>query len=395
MGKGGEGVSIQELGILRDEQNHNGPIWQSKDNIILTQPESPAIPQKEGLHLVVSPENKANQPWTTLSPHELQESVFYAAAAAKVVTEGRYSGDHWANLHGDSHGISVYGRNPSSEEAWGKPVVKDGGEPQQQLDTELVETYQRYLPQWEKLYEGGNIVPFKNGVNELARDSDEYRKEQEKYGKNNEVLVWANDRFSLVRVGNPHLTGAHFVVNPRKDYWEAKGGHKRVWQDDLDSEHIIAVMEMSSVLAALTEIITEDNTQEGGVGLHNPEMHFSANWSKDLLPKEGGGKFALNERINSLTNATPLPEDLLIVAKAEKRSHRIGADQEYGTNTHGHLYLTDSPEKFVNLPSRPSSERPQEWENIIPMPDATAGRLTQLITNGLTQRLEKYLPTQQ
>lgn len=333
-------------------------------DIKVQHPRKQAILLSEGIHLEVI-NTVDDREWRIKDVRELLKEAFFALPVAKMIAEGRFTEEFWTNIHLNSYpgfdkGWNVFGRNPKSETGWGKPVsIQEVSESDLPLDQKekLKETFSRYLPLWEK--EIDKIRVFGEGIKPVDRQSAEF---DELSSKLKDPLIWANDKFELVIVREPHLSGLHLVVHPREQL-------KRPWQKPED------FLEAAAILLGVQRLL-----EEGNLPFYNPEIHFSGNWAKDLLLKEKGGK---------LNTSYLSSEDLVKQRKAEKRKHRIGTQEQWETSTHGHLYATHDPKAFVSLPSRPKAEVPGQWERIRPLDENDSQRVRDLIGNNLTSWLKK------
>lgn len=356
--------------------------WQSKKfNISIFRPVHPAIPSTEGNHLVLS-ENNLVKPWPDRNIKENLMLAMFALPVAKIIAEGRYSPDLWANIHFDRWGISVYGRNPLSENSWGQPVKKSSGNPADFPDNvadKIKRTLVRYLPFWENKL--SKIKIFADGIKVISPKSPDYKDEVDFYASRpdpwKEDVIWVNEKFVIVNVGNPHLNGLHLVIHPREKYWKNIGSFRRPWQtgnnaSDINPEYTQGFIEAAAILLGIKKIIIDDEK----LPFYNPEIHFSGNWAADLLPLDKGGRL----------NLTKISEGEYL-RKYEVRKHRVGEDQEFRTSTHGHLYFTDNPDRYVILPTRPKSEVPREWEGINPLPENQLLRIKVSLQGNLEQFL--------
>lgn len=374
----GEGGSQAET-LSEDKR-----IWLSADGereIVL--PQEGTISQNEGTHLGVKPVGRYD--WREADLSDTASSLVLSLGLAKLITEGRDTPDFWTNIHlnsspGAEGRINVWGRDPSSEAGWTKPVVIQdqlAEEEPRSIDPDTEETINRYIPLWDNLSQKMGL--FEGGVSEVDRDSEEFAELTEKFATKRdpykEGVLWANEKFVVVNVLVPHLNGLHLVIHPRESYWDEKGEFRRPWQqrDKNDLEYIRAFVEAFTILLASYKLISET----GDLPFYNPDIHFSGNWAKDLLREELGGKLDLSSAIS----------DDKDVRKEEKRSHKVGAEDEFQTAVHIHLYMTDNPDKHVSLPERPASEAPEQWSGISP----TDPSLVEIVRNKLHQNLTTYL----
>ena len=353
-------------------------------NIKIIRPAPAAIPFSEGIHLQVV--DGQNQSWRQREIKDILRMEFFALPAAKVIAEGKFSPDLWANIHlnsypGFDNGVNVFGRNPKSGTGWGKPVVIRyiNAEPlEEEMKKKLTTTLDHYLPTWKKLLP--KIQLSKNGIGQIDPQDPDFVVEEEKLAGKNEKTIWANEKFILVIVGNPHLSGLHLVVHTRESYWKKRGGFQRPWHVNPNGpeapENVEGYLEAVSIIFGAEKILLE----EEGLAFYNPEIHFSGNWAADLVIAESGGK--LNLDYYSM-------ENLERARKAGKRIYKAGAEDELQTAMHGHLYATRDPKTFVKLPTRPQQEVPNQWEGITPLSVDETTRISQVISKRLTPWLEK------
>lgn len=385
------------MNFENQEKKENPPneitLWQSKE-IEIVRPNPCAIPEEEGLHLEAKAEKETEAHWQEKDTKKLLEMGLYSLPVAKVIAEGKFTPDFWSNIQfnarpGFEKAINIYGRSPESDASWAKPVRMREIEYSSQeellpndIKNGLEKTFALYLRLWENIKK--NINLFRAGVGEIKEGSEEYSEEKKSYLEKEdpykEDLLWANEKFALVSVKNPHLTGYHLVVHPRDKYWKDKGGFKMAWQteksEEENPEYMEGFLEALSILLGAERILFEEKS----FNCNNPEIHFSGNWAKGLQPIEKGGKLSLEY----------LKEQRLEKArKKEKISHRVGAEEEFQAAFHGHLYATFNPEEYVNLPSRPLAEAPEEWEGIKGLDSATVEKIKDLTQKKLTPWLEK------
>jgi len=363
-----------------------GAFWESSHyNIEVVVPTQTALPAEEGLHFVIQPKDNGSRDELDNPRRDLM-TAYFALPVAKIVAESRFTQDFWANIHKDRWGMSVYGRNPQAESAWAKPVNKRSI-PADTLHQkgELREQMQRYLPLWERNL--SSVTLFEKGVEALSPQSQEYQKEVNAYEKKpypyKEDVLWVNNKFVLVNVRTPHLSGVHLVVHPRETYWKGTGAFRRPWQTHSapgvpEPEFMQAYLEAAGVLLATQQILKDS----GQVPFFNPETHFSGNWSKDLLPEDKGGRLD----VASISDTDTKRKD-------EKRLHRPGTvdaqgdSTEFRTAMHGHLYATSAPDKLVHLPSRPQAEVGAEWKGITPLKSEEVDKIRALLQQQLTMYL--------
>lgn len=359
-------------------------------------PAQAAIPRSEGIHLEVK-DSINEKPWVKEDPKKLLRDGYFAIAVAKAVAEGRFTPEQWVNIHLDgqpsfNQGVNVFGRNPESVSGWGKPVQFNPGEAQlpSAEAEDLKRLFAHYLPLWEKTIPQVNL--FAEGANTFPPDSEAFQQELQAYSLRRETLLWINDKFALVAINNPHLNGIHLVVHGRDSYWKDRGGLKRPWQNhpqgvsgqipegtpgstelssgQTDLPQITGFLEAEAILIGAQRVLLG----EGKLPFYNPEVHFSSNWAPSLRPVEDGGK---------LDRSYLSTGDLEQARKDEKRSHRIGGDREWDLGVHGHLYATRDSGKFVELPSRPQVEVPEQWEGINPPSEAEVEQVRELVQQGL------------
>lgn len=360
-------------------------------------PAQAAIPRSEGIHLEVR-NSGGEKPWAEEDPGTLLRDSYFAIAAAKAVAEGRFTPEQWVNIHLDgqpqfNQGVNVFGRNPESASGWGKPVQFKPGEAQLSSAEaqDLKRLFAHYLPLWEKTMPQINL--FAEGTNAFPPDLEVFQQEFQEYSLRSETLLWMNDKFALVVVNVPHLNGMHLVVHGRDSYWKDRGGLKRPWQNQpqgvsgqmsagapgsaeqssgqTNPPQITGFLEAEAILIGAQRVLLG----EGKLPFYNPEVHFSSNWAASLQPIEKGGK---------LDTSYFSADNLEQARKDEKRSHRVGGDREWDLGMHGHLYATRDSGKYVELPSRPQAEVPDQWEGIRPPSEAEVGQVRELIQQGLT-----------
>lgn len=354
------------------------------DNAFVIKPKTSAFPIEHGLHLAVKEEEEKE--WRNQELTVLLKDLFYSLPVAKTVAEGRFTADLWANIHlsareGFNQGVNVFGRNPQSEHAWGKPVFYNRTEQILSEDQvhKLKREFERYLPIWREVKP--EIRLFEDGLETFPPESEEFKAEFEKFKTINETVVWASEKFTLVTVDNPHLNGLHLVLHPRQEYWDRTGGYKRPWQlESKDLTHITGFLEANAILIGLERILLEEQR----LPFYNPEIHFSGNWSKSLRPKEEGGALDLSYLKDS---------NLEKVRKEEKREHRVGGPDEWKTFVHGHLYATSSSNEYVTLPSRPKNEVPEEWENISPLNKEIQQEIMAIVQDRLDRWVSSNVPS--
>lgn len=141
------------------------------------------------------------------------------------------------------------------------------------------------------------------------------------------------------------------------------------------AEHKRGFLELVAVIKTVQVILSSDKS----LNFCNPEIHFSGNWAKDLQPKDQGGKVD--------------PDEVLRLSQEEDivslRSYKRSTLGEITTGMHGHLYATKSEEDYVELPSRPLAEVPDQWSGIVPPSEEEVRRVQELIKTELTRELEQ------
>ncbi len=375
-------------------------LWEGND-IVIKLPDRAAIPKEEGTHMQVIPKEKAEADWRTSALEDILKEGYYALAAARIIADSGRTEDNWVNIHWNSRpefmaGANVFGRNPTSETGWAKSVVmREGGvevSENREVRENLRRFTERYLSNWEK--PKGNISLFSEGINELKPDSPEFQAEAKKFAEREdpwqETTLWTNEKFVLVAVDNPHLNGVHLVVHPREAFWKEKSSFRKPWQaaqawHEGDSDYVKGFLESVAILKTAQEILTQHSDK---VKFANPEIHYSGNWGKDLLTKEKGGKFDMGEWVQAVAEGDPR-------IREEKRRYQYGKPEEFGasmhgpgSSMHGHLYASRKENEYVELPSRPKKEVPEEWEGIQPMDRDEIETILQLIQNNMTNQLE-------
>lgn len=360
-------------------------LWSSvQQGIDVAVPDTVALPQEEGLHLVVR-QKENDLPVLSDNLRSRLRLSYFALPVAKIIAESRFTQDFWANIHIDRFGVSIYGRNPQAEAAWAKPVNKRSLSSEELAEeASLKEQMRLYMPLWERNL--STVELFEDGVEELTLSTEEYQAEVQGYANKpdpyKEDVLWANKKFVLVSVQEPHVSGVHLVVHPRQTYWGDVGDFRRPWQSGsrpglTQPEFTQGYLEASAILLATQGLLDKN----GSVPFFNPETHFSGNWAADLLPSGQGG------RLDSTVVNDP------VLRKNEKRNHRPGAvntegePTEFRTAMHGHLYATDSPDKLVQLPARPKKEVPEQWESIVPLRQEEVGKIGSLLQDQLTTYL--------
>lgn len=336
---------------------------------IVEKPKYPAIRPTEGLHFQIREEGEVKN-WQYQDPKDITKEALIGLAVGRVVAEGKDSPDMWVNLHLNSRPpfdktINVFGRNPDSKTGWGRPVViREHGEAALE-NSKLDYVLERYVKQCSEFID--QMEPFQDGIGEITPESEEFLEESEKLKAKSEHLIWLNNKYSLVAILKPHLTGLHLVVHPRESYFgeEDRGGFKRPWQ------HPKEFMEMMGVVLGAQRVIDEYK-----MNFFNPEIHFSGNWSPDLKTIDEGGKL-------DVSYLTELGYSIG-ARKGEKKAHEVGGEDEWQTAVHGHLYATDRADQYVTLPERPEDEVPEQWRGIIPINEERLNLVEEVIQRNLT-----------
>lgn len=323
-----------------------------------------AIPLNEGIHLSVENDNDIS--WRNQPLEEILKNIFFAMNVSKVVCDGRVGSDLWANVMLNSYpgfnkGVNVFGRNPSSNEGWGKPVrIREHGVDDilpDEIKEKLHLILKDSLLNWNDTFL--EIELFKDGVSSFSKDDSKFKVEFELKMEKGEKVIWANQRFCVVIVQNPHLSGLHMVAHPMSNYWDNIGGFNTPWQLDQGSEFSIelsmGILEAASILIGCERLIIE----EVGMEFFNPEIHYSGNWAINI-----------NQNV-------------------DRNSFKMNFNKIHGGNMHGHLYATRDQRKKVSLPSRPQKEVPKEWENILPLSNKEEINITEIIGHRLSSWLEK------
>lgn len=381
--------------LASHETQHNSELLFRDGKVRIQHPLEQAVPIEEGIQLVVDTGRELNRESSEDIP-DLLRSAFYALALAKVLAEGRFTEEFWANIHmnswpGTENSINVFGKNPQSKESWGKPVrlrAREGRSPEALDENEkkkLQRTMELYLPRWER--KAQEITIFDHGINEIKPNEESFQQEAEIWKNRQEPAIWMNEKFVLAVVKNPHLDGLHLVCHARKDYW-SEATQKAVikaWETPKGEEEptfLKGFVEANAILLAAEQIVREAGD------FYNPEIHFSGNWgfrpldpvSDETSPWQRGMDFSYLAA-----------EDLKQARKMEK----VGAQRRWAPDesepdwhSHGHLYATRNPEEFVSLPSRPMKEVPEEWQKTRPLSPEEEEKIYQLIQEKLTAWLE-------
>ena len=363
-------------------------------------PTRQAFPKAEGIQLVVEP----------LKDDLLGEvrAQFIGLAVGKVIAEGKYTEDFWANIHRNAHpgtekGINVFGRNPQSEGAWGKPVdirEKESREPEpldEHQKEKLARTLSLYIPKWEQA--GTRITLFEDGIKPTDSQNEAFLKQRTEDESRNwpwqSVTVWMDDKYTMSLQLQPHIKGIHLVIGGRYSHWSKldRSGFRepekipiRSWETPQDPqgslEYLKGVLESFVILRVAQEILEKEIDQK----FSNGEIHFSGNWGfrpRDAKPEDGG------RRVDESYLAKDSLEDQERKRKQTKVRHRGEWMLESGNwASHGHYYATTSPEEYVSLPTRSKLEKPEEWQDIPEIDVREAEKLADDLGRKLTERLK-------
>lgn len=350
-----DGVNSSEIGIIPKETPSGGRSLYRSSRFAVFVPSEPKIPLNEGLHVQVSSGHDQFDP-----PKEVLGRYVMALGSAKALAESSIPQDAWANTRLEQgQVVSTYGRVPTVEGSWRKPVETYNREVETittlepyYKESRLQELFGRYLPKWEQLVE--NINLFRDGVNGKDIDS----------GQGEEIPVWENDKFTLLVISHPHLKGVHLVVHPKESF-------RRQWQtirgSDQEQTHIQATLEATAIAMGAQRLLAE------GRG----EIHNSGNWASGLKSKEEGGKFDL--------------ENFEKRRKAEKRSHRpdiAAPEEQIDTGMHVHVYIPESgPVVLPPMSKQEAMEKGREdivkqWEAIPSMTQEQIAQIREKIGNG-------------
>lgn len=343
------------------------------NGFIVKEPERPAISPEDGIHLNIT--SGEEEPHWLVSPKKLLQDAIVAIGVAKVVAQGKFTQDFWVNLHMNayekfSRGINVYGRNPTSEKAWGRPVEIIPEGTGKSTDMQTMNYLRRelglYLPQL--IDRKRNICLFENGIGELPSGSEESERAQSPYYKQ----IWANENFKLILSKEPHLDGFHLMVSQTESYKKNHGALERLWQEDEQSTQ--SVLEMTAILMGMERLLLQSE-----LNFYNPEIHFSGNWSKSFVESGKVNKLDLSYLEGGVDER-----------KVAKAKHRANGEMAFSTLVHGHLYGTRLPTQFVKLMPRPRNEIPEAYENI-PQPSDQEILFIEKSARSLTQWLEENI----
>ena len=199
------------------EANVVPTIYGQRTKIIFPNP--PNIPLSEGVHVVVD----GLEPESGTSPKEVVERFVVGLGVAKAIAESAVTPEPWANTRIDKNGtrVSVYGRSLDPK-AWRKPVDTVNRTVEaihlghvaykfKKLKTLLA----KYAPMWEAKARSIQLFAL-NQDKTIGQDVFEVLGHAYK--------LWENDAFDLVLIKKePHVTGLHFIVSPKK-------GYARQWQ---------------------------------------------------------------------------------------------------------------------------------------------------------------------
>lgn len=398
-----------ETKVVPEKKQDEEPLYQ--DNWVeIYHPLRPAIPSQEGLQLTIEPRQKDD-------PMGELRAAYLGLAGAKVMSEGRYTEEFWANIHKNAHpgteeGVNVWGRHPQSPEGWGKPVNirKPEERENQPLDAEqrakLQRTLELYIPRWERAAE--RITLFEQGINAIEPQSEGFRQADQKAKEApwpwQSIKVWMNDRFSLSIALQPHIKGIHLVCDARPEYW-AKPAEKseegvpreefrypekypgKTWETpkypEGSLEYLKGYLESYVILMGVKEALEKQGRY------FNSEIHFSGNWG--FIPLDASSAETAGKTVDRSYLEEKSPEALRERRKNIKREHlrESWASSSPGWGSHGHLYGTDSPENYVHLPSRPRDKRPEEWKNIPEWDEEKALQIRNLLQSELTSWLQE------
>ncbi|MAF79712.1 hypothetical protein CL629_01390 [bacterium] len=392
--KGGFEDPASVEGTASEREEHKEEVLWEGDDIFVRFPDRPAISPDDGSHIKIVPSGQGNHDWRTASVREVVHEGLYALPAARMLADSGRTSDLWANIHWNSlasDGANVFGRAPASEAGWAKPVViqeKGADFPDSDSARENLKKFsERYFSKWSRLKEEG-ISLFSGGVRELDSDSSEFQKEVESYAEREhpwqETVLWVNEKFVLVSVDNPHLSGTHLVIHPRDEYWSKKGDFRKPWQTEEarsgDLSYIEGFLESLAILKSAQKVLSEQED----VPFMNSEIHYSGNWAGDLQSQERGGQLAEGEFAQALSESDPR-----ISVRDQKRRYQRGRPEEFQTSMHGHLYATEDSGEFVHLPTRPKSEAPEEWQGISLADQGDVSKIQKVIQERLGAVLER------
>lgn len=352
-------------------------------------PQVQAIPFEEGVHLVVKPKEK-----TILA--ELQ-AAWYALGVAKVVAEGQFTAEFWANIQrnaqpGTDVGYNVYGRHPQSKESWAKPVnirrqEERKTEPLEERQLKkLQRTMELYLPRWER--KAQEITIFEDGVKEIKPEEEDFQREAEIWQNRpepwQEKAIWMNNKFVLVIVQNPHLEGLHLVCHARKEYWSkhARQGVVKAWQTPKseveDPEFLKGFVESNAILLGAEQIFKNDGR------FFNAEIHYSGNWG--FKPLDSSRSDIGGREVEPTYLESENVEQARKMEKLDAQKRWGGGEPDW--HAHGHLYATRNTQEYVRLRSRPAREVPEEWEHTKPLSPEEESHIYGLIQRNLGAWLE-------
>lgn len=113
----------------------------------------------------------------------------------------------------------------------------------------------------------------------------------------------------------------------------------------------------------------------GNMPYHNPEIHFSGNWSRAFKPVESGGNFDQQSYESAVESGKSTS------VRDQKRRYQRGGEADWPhTNMYGYLYATTDPGRFVTLPTRPKGEIEGEWDHITPTPPEDIQKIAEITT---------------
>lgn len=371
-------------------------LWENK-NLEVVLPMAPIISPKDGTQFLIRHKNINIPFWRINELKPIIECSSLALGVASMIIKDEFIPDFWVNIQWNAHrffneGINVFGRNPVSR-TWGKPVSYPKKLSRFNYSKKYLLKLRRICNKHLSLWERSSkfFPPFFKNDKEFSFDAQafseaEYIFTRNQVPKKKKDVLWVNKKFILVAPRKPHLTGFHFQLFPSLSYWKKLGGFKSPWQLPEDFSLIQArsqiqgYFEMTVILFGVIKILLK----EKNLNFYNPEIHFSGNWNKDLLPKEKGGKLSLDFLKEIQGKSQRIKERII---KKEKEKYLVGGYKEFRAIGHGHLYATFSPKEFVKLPSRPSDEVPSEWMRIHAINREKIKIIRQILQKDLTKEL--------
>lgn len=387
-------IEVNESFEEKEELYHN-------KYVDIYHPKKQAIPNEEGLQIVVDPLNDDIINKT--------RAMFFGIGVAKTIAEGKFNKDFWANIHENAHPgtenvIDVFGRDPQSQSAWGKPVNIKMPEERKEEPLEerqrnkLKRTLESYIPKWEKA--GQRITLFDEGLHPLDPQSERFqsqrRKGMERPWPWQSYTAWMTDKYELTVVMQPHIKGIHLVLSPLHEYWanlpredfrHPEKSPIMAWETPAKPEgsleYLKGVVESYAILCGVKEILEQNNLS------FNNEIHFSGNWGfapLDAGPEASGRR--VDEDYLNETNITAMENQRKKTKTRLERGPWMSTGG--GWASHGHLYGTDSNETYVHLPSQPKSKKPDEWRDIPEYDEAQAETISQVIQENLNIWLESH-----